>query len=89
MFATLSVVAVWIWARFCTMFLMWSMRANEFVADKYAFDIGFGSELAFALDTTFASRPSNGLLRALYATHPNVHDRVGRLQQMGAVYSRY
>ena len=89
MFATLSVVAVWLWARFCTMFLMWSMRANEFVADKYAFDIGFGSELAFALDTTFASQPSNGLLRALYATHPNVHDRVGRLQQMGAVYSRY
>jgi Zn-dependent protease with chaperone function len=89
MFATLSVFSVWLWARFCTMFLMWSMRANEFVADKYAFDIGFGSELAFALDNTFASQPSNGLLRALYATHPNVHDRVGQLQQMGTAYSRY
>ena len=89
MFATLSVFAIWLWARFCTIFLMWSMRANEFVADKYAFDIGFGSELAYALDNTFASQPSNGLLRALYATHPNVHDRVGRLQQMGAAYSRY
>jgi len=88
-FGALAVFAVWAWAKFCRIFLMWSMRENEFVADKYAFDIGFGDELAFVLDTTCASVPRNGLLKALYETHPNVHDRIGRLQQMGATYSRY
>ena len=88
-FGALSVISIMLWTRFCTLFLMWSMRENEFVADKYAADIGFGYELAKALDVICTSEPRNGLLRALYATHPNVHDRVGRLQQMGVPYSRY
>ena len=89
LFGTLSVVSIILWTKFCRLFLMWSIRTNEFVADKYAADIGFGFELATALDAICASEPQNGLLRALYATHPNVHDRVGRLQQMGVRYSRY
>jgi len=88
-FGTLSVISIILWTKFCRLFLMWSMRTNEFVADKYATDIGFGFELATALDAICSSEPRNGLLRALYATHPNVHDRVGRLQQMGVRYSRY
>lgn len=88
-FGALSVTATWLWAKFCMLFLMWSMRINEFVADKYASDIGFGFELALALDTINLSAPNNGLLKALYSSHPNIHDRVGRLQQMGVPYSRY
>ena len=88
-FGVLSVVSIMAWARFCTTFLMWSMRKNEYVADEYAANIGFGFELAKALDAICTSEPRNGLLKALHATHPNVHDRVGRLQQMGVPYSRY
>jgi len=85
----ISAGAVWLWVRLCTVFLTWTMRSNEFAADMYAAEIGFGAELALVLDTIDISVPSHGLLRALYATHPNVHDRVGALQRMGVPYSRY
>lgn len=28
--------------RICMLFLMWSMRQNEYLADKFAYRIGFG-----------------------------------------------
>ena len=63
------------------------MRQNEFVADEYAYKIGFGNGLARVLDLCPA--PKRGLLKALYATHPHSDDRVARLQNLGASYSRY
>ena len=80
---------VWMWTRFCMLFLMWSMRENEFVADAYAAEIGFGYELAKGLDAIGTSKPQDSFLRALYSSHPNAHDRIGRLQEMGVPYSRY
>lgn len=35
--------------RICMLFLMWSMRQNEYLADKFAYRIGFGLELATVL----------------------------------------
>ena len=32
------------------LFLMWSMRQNEYLADEFAYKIGFGLELATVLD---------------------------------------
>ena len=80
---------VWIWTKFCMLFLMWSMRENEYVADAYAADLGYGVGLARGLDAIGTSKPQGSLLRALYSTHPNAHDRIGRLQQMGVTYARY
>ena len=80
---------VWLWTRFCMLFLMWSSRENEYVADKYAFELGYGFELAKGLDAIGTSEPQESFLRALYSTHPNTHDRIGRLQQMGVPYYRY
>jgi heat shock protein HtpX len=80
---------IWLWTRFCMLFLMWSMRENEYVADAYAVELGYGYELAKGLDAIGASKPQDSFLRALYSTHPNAHDRIGRLQQMGVPYSRY
>lgn len=80
---------VWLWTKFCMLFLMWSMRENEYVADAYAADLGYGLELARGLDAIGTSKPQESLLKALYSTHPNAHDRIGRLQQMGIPYSRY
>jgi heat shock protein HtpX len=88
-FSAIAVAAVWLWARFCMIFVKWSMRANEYAADKYTFEIGFGYELALALDTNFAREPTNTFIKALYATHPPTDDRIARLQQMGVNYSRY
>ena len=71
------------------LFLMWSSRANEYDADKYAMEIGFGYELASALDTIGTGVPQNSLIKALYSSHPETHDRIGKLQALGVPYSRY
>lgn len=85
----LSTGLMWLWTRFCMLFLMWSMRQNEYVADQYAFDLGYGSTLASVLDRHMCSAPENGLLKALYATHPCSDDRIAYLQELGSDYSRY
>lgn len=89
LFGSLSTVLIWLWTKFCMLFLMWSMRQNEFVADEYAYSIGYGDMLAYVLDRHMCSQPDNGLLKALYSTHPHSDDRVARLQNLGANYSRY
>ena len=80
---------IWLWTKFCMLFLSWSMRENEYVADAYATKIGYGLELAKALDITSRGQPQTSFLKAIYSTHPNPHDRIGRLQQMGVPYSSY
>ena len=80
---------IWLWTKFCMLFLMWSMRENEYVADKYTAELGYGFELAKGLDAIGTSEPQESFLKALYSTHPNTHDRIGRLQQMGIPYYRY
>lgn len=87
--ASLSAGLIWLWTKFCMLFLMWSMRQNEFVADEYAYKLGYGAVLASVLDRHMCSAPENGLLKALYSTHPHSDDRIARLQEMGANYSRY
>ncbi len=89
LFGSLSSVLIWLWTKFCMIFLMWSMRQNEFVADEYAYHLGYGNILASVLDRHMCSVPNNGLLKALYATHPHSDDRVAKLQDLGATYSRY
>lgn len=89
LFGSLSTVLIWLWTKFCMIFLMWSMRQNEYVADEYAYSIGYGDMLAYVLDRHMCSQPESGLLKALYSTHPHSDDRVARLQNIGANYFRY
>ena len=86
---SLSTISIWLWTKFCMLFLMWSMRQNEYVADEFAYRLGYGNILASILDRQMCSKPQNGLLKALYATHPHSDDRIARLQKLGATYSRY
>ena len=88
-FGGLSTVSIWLWTKFCMLFLMWSMRQNEFIADEYAYQIGYGETLASVLDRHMCSKPENGFLKALYSTHPNSDDRVAKLQTLGAEYCAY
>lgn len=89
LFGGLSTFLIWLWTKFCMLFLMWSMRQNEFIADEYAYQIGYGEALAKVLDGHLHSKPENGLLKALYSTHPNIDNRISRLQDFGVKYSRY
>ena len=87
--ASVSAGMIWLWTKFCMIFLMWSMRQNEFVADEYAYNLGYGVMLASVLDRHMCSAPDNGLLKALYSTHPHSDDRVAHLQNLGVSYFRY
>ena len=80
---------MWLWTKFCMLFLMWSRRENEYEADAYTVKLGYGHGLAKGLDAIGTSEPQESLLKALYSTHPNAHDRIARLQQMGVPYYRY
>jgi len=80
---------IWLWTKFCMLFLMWSSRKKEFDADAYAFELGYGFELAKVLDAIGTSEPQESFFRALYSTHPYTHDRIARLQTLGALYYRY
>lgn len=86
---SISSLSIWLWTKFCMLFLMWSMRQNEFVADEYAFQLGYGSALARVLDCEMCSPSDNELLKALLSSHPNTHDRIAHLQELGVSYSRY
>ena len=78
-----------LWTRICMLLLMWSSRENEFEADKYASELGYGYELAKAIDVIGTNAPQDSFLKALYSTHPNAHERIARLQQLGVPYYRY
>ena len=80
---------VWLWTKFCMAFLMWSTRESEFDADKYAAELGYGYELAKGLDAIGTGQPQESFFKALYSSHPNTHDRIARLQQLGVPYYRY
>ena len=88
-FAGISTFFSWAWAKFCKLFLMWSMRQNEYVADEYAQKIGFGLELAQVLDQNLCDVPHEGFFKALYNSHPCNDDRVAALQKLGVPYGRY
>lgn len=86
---SIATLAVFLWTKFCMLFLMWSARRNEFVADEYAYKIGFGNQLAWVLDNMISNTPGNSFLKILYSSHPSNDERIARLQELGATYSRW
>lgn len=76
------------WTKLSMVFLCWSQRENEFIADSFAYEIGFGNELAAVLDKLQAPQKST-LIHALFSAHPSINERIGRLQELGATYSSY
>lgn len=72
---------LWLWTKLGVMICMSSSRQNEFHADKFAFDIGFGAELKSALTTLEGGEKikSKGLWAALNASHPDTDKRIEKL----------
>lgn len=77
-----------LWTKVSMVFLCWSKRENEYIADQFAYEIGFGNELASVLDKLHAPQ-SSSFIQTLFNVHPSTHDRIGRLQNMGSTYHRY
>lgn len=90
LFGGISTFFIWIWTKFCMLFVHMSIRANEYEADKFAFKIGYGVQLAKALDKiNLDVQSENGFLKVLNSTHPNYNDRIARLQNLGLEYYAY
>lgn len=54
-------------------------RRNEYRADRFAYELGFGRQLASALDKLSRYGDVNGFLARLLSDHPPLHKRVARL----------
>lgn len=76
-------------SRFCKFGKLHVTKGNEYLADEFAYKIGFGLELATVLDQHISDVPHDGFLSAIYSTHPCNDDRVAALQNLGVPYSRY
>lgn len=87
--AALCAGMILFWTKMCMFILSFSSRSNEYAADAYAYEIGYGDDLAEALDRLTLGTPQATLLQALTSSHPEPGERIGKLQSMGATYSRY
>jgi len=76
---------IWIWTKVGTILVMKSSRSNEYEADSFSYELGYGNELCAMLDTVAVSN-EKGLFANLASTHPDKQDRISRLQKLGATY---
>lgn len=75
----------WIWTKIGTALVMKSSRSNEYEADEFSFNLGYGNDLCVLLDSIDGSG-AKGLFATLASSHPAKDDRIARLQELGATY---
>lgn len=76
---------MWMWTKIGTLLVMHSSRKNEYLADEFAFNLGYGDSLAAALDTLDGGS-SKGLWANLVSSHPDTDVRIAKLQELGSRY---
>lgn len=83
-------IAMRLWTRLGTLLCLHASRKNEYRADEYSLNMGYGYHLCAFLDKLDpSSKSSNGLWAALNSSHPATHDRIAHMQELGCTYSRY
>ena len=75
----------WIWTQIGVMLCMKTSRDNEFLADEFSFNLGYGNALCQLLSTLPSEKPK-GLFANLASSHPESAKRVAHLQSLGATY---
>ena len=71
-----------LWTKLGVLICMASSRANEYLADKYSFRMGYGYNLCNALRKLNSSSGSKGIWAALNSSHPATSERINRLQTL-------
>ncbi len=77
---------MWVWTKLGMILVNKAGRNNEYEADEFAFELGLGNDLCYALDTIAPSTGRKGLFAHLASTHPETDDRIARLQSLGCTY---
>lgn len=75
----------WVWTKIGVLLVMKASRANEYEADEFSFNLGYGNELCILLDPISGSH-AKGLFANLASSHPDKDDRIAKLQELGATY---
>ena len=76
------------WTQIGVWLCMYSSRKNEFEADEYSFNCGYGDYLCQVLESFGNGGGANGLFAALASSHPNTDQRIAKLQELGSAYRR-
>lgn len=79
---------MFLWTKLGTLLVMKSSREEEFKADGFAYNCGFGNALCELLNFVNSSNQpkSKGLFEALSESHPAPTDRIDALRKLGATY---
>lgn len=75
-----------LWTKFGMMLVMKSSRSNEYSADRFAADLGYGVPLCRFLDR-FDAQGFQGLFASLMSSHPEKDQRIAELQEYGVPYT--
>ena len=70
-----------LWTKLGVMLVMRSSRENEYGADKFAFELGYGDDLCNLLENV-DSLETKGLFASLMSAHPPKEKRIERLQEL-------
>lgn len=81
------IFVMWVWTAIGVTMVMKSSRENEYRADKFAFNLGYGYELCVMLDSVSGVK-SKGLFKSLVSSHPKTKKRIAHLQKEGVRYPR-
>jgi len=74
-----------IWTQFGVWLVMKSTRDNEYKADEFSFNLGYGEPLCVMLDS-ISGEGAKGLFATLASSHPDKDDRIAKLQELGCTY---
>lgn len=78
-----------LWTKFGALLCLHSSRKNEYKADEYSLNMGYGNTLCSFLDSLDPSKTSSkGLWATLNSSHPDTHDRIAHMQELGCTYRR-
>lgn len=77
-----------VWTQIGVWLCMKTSRDNEYLADEFSFNLGYGVPLCKFLDEMAGDNHAEGVFAALSSSHPNTSNRIARLQGLGCEYNR-
>lgn len=75
---------MWIWTKIGVLLVMKSSRSNEYEADEFAYNLGYGEPLCKLLESFGLSSGAKGLFANLSKSHPENVDRIAKLRSKGS-----
>lgn len=74
---------MWIWTKIGVLLVMKSSGESEYLADEFAFNIGYGKELYELISCFEETNRGKGLFSCLSSSHPPKEKRLERLRELG------